>query len=455
MSLLALQLPPRQRLGPRATGADAARAAAVPVLWAYSHSPDGQRAGARGVAAAAALPAADEVVLALAATDVSWHRVRLPKAPASRMRAALLGLLEEQLLEEDDAVHLALAAGATPGADTWVAATHAPHLVGALAALQAAGVHVARVVSALPTPGAPLRAHFAPVEEVHVADEAGLMEPTSALGQRPTPSRTLAAGQAGHSSDIVLTVSTESGAWHLPVLQGAAAAASAGLVQALRQSLLAATPAPRWTATPQAAGAAQQFLGRPVPLQTTAEHLLEVAQSATNLRQFALLPRHRGLAALGAAARQLRSPEWRTARWGLAALLGLHLVGLNAAAWAQQQALQKRRAAVAQLLRSTHPGVQVVLDAALQMRAENDRLRAAAGRPGPADLEAALAQAATAWPEGKAAVQAVRFEAGRLTLSSAGWNDAEVAAFRDRVRSAGWEVTAADGLIALTRAAAR
>ena len=32
----------------------------------------------------------------------------LPKAPAGRMRAALGGVLEEQLLEDDDALHLAL-----------------------------------------------------------------------------------------------------------------------------------------------------------------------------------------------------------------------------------------------------------------------------------------------------------------------------------------------------------
>ena len=51
---------------------------------------------------------ADELVAVIPALALSWHAVELPKAPAGRMRAALEGLLEEQLLDEPQVVHAAV-----------------------------------------------------------------------------------------------------------------------------------------------------------------------------------------------------------------------------------------------------------------------------------------------------------------------------------------------------------
>ena len=62
------------------------------------------------------MPRADSVVAVLADSDVSWQRITLPKAPAAKLRAALGGLLEDHLLEDDEALHLALAPGAQAGA---------------------------------------------------------------------------------------------------------------------------------------------------------------------------------------------------------------------------------------------------------------------------------------------------------------------------------------------------
>ena len=56
------------------------------------------------------------------------------------------------------------------------------------------------------------------------------------------------------------------------------------------------------------------------------------------------------------------------------------------------------------------------------MRRDTDSLRAAAGRVGDADLEAALAAATQAWPDGQAPVQALRFEQGKLTLVVSSWS---------------------------------
>lgn len=448
MSLLAIQLPPRRRLGPHAPVADAGAALEVPQLWAHVFSADGRTAGPLRSAAPGELPTADEVVLVVAPSDVSWHRARLPRATAARMRQALLGTLEEQLLEDEVALHLALAAGATPGQQGWVAAAHAPHLRAALAALESAGVRVARITSALPPPGGLLRGHFS------TQDSATAQPLASPAATRGAGFETTASG-SDHTT--FWTLSMAEGAWHLPLHSVTTAAGKSrgqslidggGLAVALRNSLPGPSPDQRWTCTPAAATAARAFLGRPVPVVTAAEHVLETALSATNLRQFELQPQHRGLAALRAV-RQLGRREWRMVRAGLWALLALQLLGFNAAAWSQQQALQVRRQAIVSLLQSSFPSGRTVLDAPAQMRAQVQLLRAAAGQPGPGDLESALAAAAAAWPEGKPPVTAIRFESARLTLASADWQAADVAALRQRLAANGWTVTFSDPLLAL------
>ena len=65
------------------------------------------------------------------------------------------------------------------------------------------------------------------------------------------------------------------------------------------------------------------------------------------------------------------------------------------------------------------------------MRRETEALRAAAGRPGDADLEVLLAAAAAAWPDGQGPVQTLHFEGGHLTLAAAGWADPQIAQFRE------------------------
>ena len=92
-------------------------------------------------------------------TDVSWHRITLPKAPASRLRAALVGVLEDALLDDAESVHLAVAPLAVAGQPTWVAAVDRAWLQDELAALQKAGVFVDRVVP-MAWPDEPPIGHF-------------------------------------------------------------------------------------------------------------------------------------------------------------------------------------------------------------------------------------------------------------------------------------------------------
>lgn len=412
MSVLAIQLPPRERLAARAAGHEVAAGLRPPAEWQWVLSQDGRSVAQAGRCAAALLPRADRVVLVLAEADVSWHRVTIPKAPPAKLRAALLGVMEETLLEDDEALHFALAPGALPGHEGWVAVTHRPWLAAALAELEAAGPTIERV---LPTgmPGNAARGHF------HMV-------------------------QAGPHAAPWLALTDAEGARCVPLAGSLARALMPDAGQALR-----------WTTTPAAATAAEHWLGAPVALLTESERVLEAVQGNANLRQFDLAARHRGTRALREAAAQWLSREWRPVRIGLAALLALNLVGLNVYAWRQQQTIAAKRVAMVDLLKSAHPGVRAVLDAPLQMERETERLRALAGRTGDGDLEALLGAAATAWPDGVAPVPMLRFEPGRLVLSTPPWGEAQGVQFRDRLRSAGYAAEQSEGRITVTRSPGR
>ena len=107
MAVLVLQIPARRRIASRT--ADEATTPRPLAEVDYVFSPDGLAVGSSGRAAPALLPRADSVVAVLAPADVAWQRITVPKAPAARLRAALGGVLEDALLDDDDATHFALA----------------------------------------------------------------------------------------------------------------------------------------------------------------------------------------------------------------------------------------------------------------------------------------------------------------------------------------------------------
>ena len=412
MSTLVILLPPRERLTARAAGHEAAAGLRLPADWRFVFSADGRSVAQTGSAAAAQLPRADQCVLVLAEADVSWHLIAIPKAPAVRLRAALLGVMEEALLEDDEALHFALAADALPGRKGWVAVTHKPRLQAALQALENAGLSIERVVSAS-RPGPAARGHFY----------------TEAGAEAATPWLALAAAEGVASLRL-----------------------EGGLARALQPSAGAGVS---WTATPAASAAAERWLGAPLALMTDGERALEAAAAGLNLRQFDLAARHRGMRALREAVKRLRSSEWRAVRWGLGALVAVQLLGLNLQAWQQAQLLQAKRTAMVGLLKTAHPSVRAVLDAPLQMERETERLRAAAGRPGDNDLEALLGAAASAWPDQLGPTQTLRFEAGRLTVAAPGWAEPQLTQFRDRLRGAGYGADFSEGRVTVSRLNAR
>lgn len=410
MSILVVLLPPRERAGaPGGVRPDAAPE------YAYVLSSDGMGIQRQGRASAALLPKADTVIAWVSPTDISWHRITLPRAPSAKLRSALVGVLEEQLLDDESAVHLAIAPEASAGSPSWVAAMHKPWLTEHLATLEKAGAFVERVVPAM-WPGDLAQGHFFTSTD---ATDGSSAQTWVSFGD----------AQGVHCLRMAGTLVRD----QLPVW------AAQGV---------------RWSASPAVAAQAERWLGAPVAVLSEAEHALQAVRSLWNLRQFDLTPRARGSRLLRNAWKRALTPAWRPIRLGLLSLVALQVMGMNLWAWHQRQAIDDRKQAMVSLLKASHPAIGTIVDAPLQMRRATDSLRAAAGRVGDADLESALAMATVAWPDGQAPAQSLRFESNKLTLVVSGWSADQVERFRARLRSAGWALDSAEGRLTLTRAEA-
>lgn len=410
MSTLILQLPARARQQSGAEGARASAPGALGAEWTFVLTPDGLAVSREGRAATVLLPKADSVVLVLADTDVSWHRIHVPKAPAAKLRAAMAGVLEDQLLDDPGTMHLALAPGAVGGQSAWVAAIDKAWFAAELRVLEKAGLQVERAVPMSWPEDTPM-GHF-----------------SAAFG-------------ADAGAPMQLTWSDANGV------------AAVGVQGALARQMLpiwGAQPA-RWSAHPAVAAPAERWLGRSVLVLSDEERLLQAARSLWNLRQFDLAPRHRGALAVRDAWRRFRSSAWRPVRYGLVALVALQVLGLNLWAWHQQRQIETKRTAMVQLLRSTHPQVRTVLDAPVQMQRETDTLRSAAGKSGDADLETLLGAIAAAWPEGQAPMSSLKFDNGRLSFAASGWAETQIAQMRAQLANSGMELALDNGVLSVRR----
>jgi general secretion pathway protein L len=415
MSVLIIQIPPRRRLGTRDAGGEDAGSAGsnARTEYAWVRTNEGISINSKGRAVAALLPQADAAVAVLGDTDVSWQRVVVPKAPASRLRAALAGVIEEALLDEPEALHLALEPEATAGAPAWVAVTDRAWLDNEIQTIERGGTLIDRIVPTL-WPGEVPHGHF------------------------------FNAASEGAAPQAAIAMADSNGIVCLP------------LAGTLARAMLPASAAQgvRWSALPAVADAAERWLGAPVSVQSEGERLLQSARSHWNLRQFELTPHRRGTHALRDAAKRFMSPGWRPVRTGLVALALLQLVGLNAWAWSQRKAVESKRQAQVAVLKEAFPEVRAVLDAPVQMARETDALRSAAGQAGDGDLEPMLAAASAAWPDSQGPVQSMRYQTGQLTLATGGWSDNDVKQFSERLRPGGWGVEQVPGRVTITRSGA-
>ena len=355
----------------------AAPGAATPLE--YVQSPDGRAVSAHDRVVAALLPGARETVALVPAQALSWHRVELPKgtltrgsAGTPRLRALLEGLLEDRLLDDPASLHFALEPDARAQGPVWVASCDRQWLRDALALLEAARRPAARVVPEL-MPGA---------EQLQI------------MGTTEQP----LLGYSGAQGVGVLPLSG-------PALEWA----------------LAQSPAPDdvlVSAEPALAQQAEQLGARQVVLRSSTERWLQASAGLWDLAQFDLSSSDRRRAMQRTTRKALalvRAPEWRPARWGLGVLLAAHLLGVNAWAWKESDALTSKRAAVRDTLTTSFPGVKVVVDAPVQMERELAVLRQSAGAYAPRDLEAQLGALGAALPPGVSA-QAFEYNAGETRL---------------------------------------
>lgn len=356
MSLLILQLP----LAP----------AGPEWQYAFALSLDGQTVARHAAATATELPAAGravEVVAVIPHQALSWHRITLPAGIAvgtrnatTRLRSVIEGLVEEHLLDEPELLHFALEPGARAGQSAWVAVCDRGWLRSHLQALETAQRRVDRIVA------------------------------------QPTPA---AEGEAPH----LWAVGTPESAWLLATGCGPDQGVACAPLSAEGLALLGAPEGLVVDAAPAVAALAEQRLQQPVRLAALAERLLEASRSPWNLAQFDLAVGGRSHAlrrVVGACQSFVRAPQWRAARWALGVLVVAQLIGLNAWAWKERQALAAKQAAVRTSLLQAFPKIALVVDAPLQMEREVAQLRQRTGSLSAQALEPLLSAAGQALPKG-------------------------------------------------------
>lgn len=370
--------------------------------WGFALTPDGRTLGEHGTAPAALLPQprgpGAEVVAVVPVQALAWHRIELPKgiAPGTpRLRAALEGLLEEQLLDDTESLHLALQPGVKAGEPAWVAVCDRAWLRDRLQLLEAAGRPVGRIVPEFAPEGTP-----------------GL----TALGDPAQP---------------LVVAGSDDGVLVLPLTAGAAA-------------LLPALPddAPR-LAEPALAALAEQALQHKFALQQAPQRWVDAARTRWDLAQFefASSGRARALKKLaGSWADVLHGAAWRPARWAVLVLVLANLVGLNAWAWKERAGLEARREAVRRTLTDTFPQVKLVVDAPVQMEREVQALRQQTGAPSPRDLDALLAALAATLPPGQVPAM-LEYTPGQLRAGGLVLSPEQMQAVSGQLRGLGYRAT--------------
>lgn len=328
-----------------------------------------------------------EVVALVPAQQLSWHVVTLPRGTLEqgyfgdggsiRLRSVLEGLLEDRLLDEPASLHFALQPYAREGSPVHVATCNRTWLHAWIAALEAAGLPVTRIVpEAAPTP-------------------QGAGEPAWLVKGSPERPELLR--------------SDANGVTLLPLSPTTLALMGANATVDAAAPLLA---------EPSVAALAEHMFKRTAMLQTRAQRAVAASQANWDLAQFDLM-RTRGTRTRkhlnAVASTLLRAPQWRAARCAALAVVIVNLAGLQAWAWKEQSALTAKRTAIQNILTSTFPEVRVVVDAPLQMaRAASDAQRQSGSASG-SDLEAMLGQFQAVAP-GAPTPAAIEFVAGELQL---------------------------------------
>ena len=369
-----------------------------------------------------------EVWAVVPAAALSWHWVNLPSGlqkQNNRLLPALQGLMEEMLLDEPEAVHLALQPGWQSGAPAWVAVCNKAWLRQHLHQLQSSGHMVHRIVPEW----AP-----APFTLPHAAQ----------------------AWVSGVPEDAWLWVSDSQGAWRLPLQAGfklwaERLSALSNDAAALTQLLIQAEPAVSELAQKSLQTLQSLFTGKAavalaswrIAVTPAAERYAQAAASQWDLAQFEF--------AAHGTARWLQSMQrawqkfahetaWRPVRWSLAVLIAAQFVGLNVAAWQLNSKVKQQRDFQKNILTQTFPNVPVV-DIPLQMARELERLKRNAGSLNAKDLESVLQAIGMALADGQN-ISGIQFSgqgAGEVRLQGLQLSNAQQAEFIRVLRAQGYD----------------
>lgn len=322
-----------------------------------------------GHATVEALPAADRLVLILAASDVLLTPATVPPLAPARLQLALPNLVEDVLAADAQPCHIAVGPALDEPATGKAARGARRRLLMVTerawlrAVLDAFAGHRHRTRHVLP---------------------AQLCLPLSTLDEAPAATLALEAAADAVAADASLLGADEiaaapaaSGArqWQLTVRTGPAAGYGLLLGDDALAAWQALAPPGVWYGDRAAADA---MAVQPLTWQTW----IDGAQQSLHDRSLDLAQFEFG---------QGRADRWnlRAWRWPVALAAGLllvQLVGMNAHWLMLRQEQQRLQAAQTQALRAAFPQTPVVVDPPLQMRRQVEQLRVASGRSTPDDF---------------------------------------------------------------------
>lgn len=355
-----------------------------------------------------------ETVAIVAARHLSWHHVQcpagvLPGATAAdpmgaRLRNVLVGLLEDRLLDEPEALHFALQPPPYAAEGVWVAVCDRAALAQAVQQLAAQGHVVHRLV-----PECPPSAQGA--------------SPLWLTGSADAPQALWADAQGVHQWPLPATA-THASAWPAPVqAQWQAQHSTHGTVRA----------------EPAVAAWAERALDASVQVLPAQQRLQEAALAQRwNLAQGSLsLHKPWALRLRQALLGLWTAPAWRPARWMAALLLLVQLVGINAAAWQARRQEGALQAAIDATLVRSFPQIQVVVDAPVQMQRAVAALTQRSGSPTLQDMDMLLQIFQQNMPSARAntALTAINFEANTLRLEGLQMPAEDASALAQALRS--------------------
>lgn len=321
--------------------------------YRYTGGQDGLRATVHGQCAPSALPRAlrGETRVVIPGSRLSWHAARLPRGlneRSPRLHAVLAGLLEEELLQDPEHLHLALGPARADGQGHWVAVCERDWLQAQLQSLESAGTPIDGIAP----------------ESVPETDRYRLR-------------------LSGQAEQAWLTASGPD----IGVLRLPATADALALVRAQMRAGLD----PLLESEPAVAQLAQNLFGtdHEIVLITPAEALWQSGNLPCDLAQaeFARSGRQWWLGRLRQLWGQMRhAPAWRPARWGLLGLLLAQALGIAAWTHHTRKALDKQRSLVQQIALQTFPDLPRSADVPRQMATELARLQREVGQASAEDF---------------------------------------------------------------------